>query len=188
MSYNTMADMRVDPRFNSRVQSSIIQEAQARPISEFTEAIKLNAMSVGALFVTLIHTDPAISDAYEQEGEDSVTDEMILGGVRLNWDEVESLWRQQTGLAPLPPVDPAAPTIIAIDPIRGTSGTTVTITGTTLSGTTSVTIDGYDCVPLTVVSDTEVTVVTPAGPHKGTYPVLVTVDGIVVTGSNFQVT
>lgn len=187
-SYQTMAQMRVDPMLSSRIQSCIIQESQARPSSDFTEFIKLNAMTVGTLFISLMHTDPIMSDAYEASGVDGVTDQMILDGVRANWDEVESLWRKQTGLAPLPPVDPAVPTVIAVDPIRGGVGTTVTVTGTLLSGTTSVTIDTFACDSLTVVSDTEVTAVTPAGPHKGTYPVMVTVNGAVLTGSNFQVT
>jgi hypothetical protein len=86
MGYYTMSEMRTDPRLTSRVQSCVIEQAQQYPTSEFTGEIKLNAMTVGMLFMTLMHTDPTMSDAYEEEGEDSVTDEMILDSVTRNWD------------------------------------------------------------------------------------------------------
>jgi hypothetical protein len=56
------------------------------------------------------------------------------------------------------------PVLTGIDPDSGTSlgGTTVTLTGTGLSGTTSVTFDGTSATNVTVVSDSEVTADTPA--------------------------
>ena len=58
----------------------------------------------------------------------------------------------------------AAPTIAAVSPADGPAagGTSVTITGTGLIGTTEVTFDGAPAPGLVVVSDTEVTVDTPA--------------------------
>lgn len=58
-----------------------------------------------------------------------------------------------------------APTITTLDPDEGpeTGGTAVTITGTGLVGSTGVTFDGIPGTGFTVVSDTEITVVTP--PH-----------------------
>lgn len=82
----------------------------------------------------------------------------------------------------------AGPGVTAVNPTSGTNGTALTITGTGLSSTTNVSVNDFDCDSLNVVSDTEVTAVTPTGAHKGTYPVLVTVAGNVITGPNFQVT
>ncbi|MDN8548976.1 IPT/TIG domain-containing protein [Microbacterium sp. NM3R9] len=57
------------------------------------------------------------------------------------------------------------PVIGTIDPVRGpeTGGTVVTITGSNFTGVTSVTFDGRPGSALTVVSDTELRVTTPAG-------------------------
>jgi len=93
-SYETMAQMRLDPLLNSRIQSCVIQQAQTKPDSPFVEAIKTNSMSVVGLFVPLMTTDQIFSDAYEQDGNDGVTDQMILAGVQANWDGVESMWRR----------------------------------------------------------------------------------------------
>lgn len=56
------------------------------------------------------------------------------------------------------------PTVLSVDPSHGPAagGTTVTLTGTRFTGATAVTFDGIPGVDLTVVSDTEVTVTTPA--------------------------
>ncbi len=58
----------------------------------------------------------------------------------------------------------AAPTLTAVTPDTGpaTGATPVTLTGTGLTGTTAVTFDGVPATGLVVVSDTEVTVDTPA--------------------------
>lgn len=61
-------------------------------------------------------------------------------------------------------VEPGAPTLTAIDPIRGTElgGTVVTITGEDFTGTTSVTFDGIEATDFEVISDTEIEATTPA--------------------------
>jgi hypothetical protein len=167
-----MAEMRVDPRLNSRVQSCVIEQAQAQPTSEFTDTIKLNAMTVGTLFMTLMHIDPAMSFAYEQEGEDSVTDEMIVSGVQTNWFEVERLWRQQSGLPPEGGTPPPSPEVTSVSPTTGArnGGVTLTITGVALTDTTKVSLNNIACTALSVVSDTSTAVATQSG--QGLYPVV----------------
>lgn len=99
-SYETMAQMRMDPLLNSRIQSAVIEQAQLKADSPFVETIKNNSMTVTSLFVTLMTTDQIFSDAYETK--DGVTDEMILGGVQTNWAEVESMWRRANQKVPAP--------------------------------------------------------------------------------------
>jgi uncharacterized protein YhjY with autotransporter beta-barrel domain len=67
------------------------------------------------------------------------------------------------------------PTVTAISPASGSTdgGTSVTITGTEFTGTTDVTIGGTAVTSYTVVSDTQITAVTPAG-SSGQASVLVT--------------
>jgi hypothetical protein len=76
----------------------------------------------------------------------------------------------------------AAPTLTAVTPDTGPAlgGTTVTLTGTGLTGTTAVTFDGVPATNLIVVSDTEVTVDTPAH-AAGPVDVDVTTPGGTVT-------
>ena len=76
---------------------------------------------------------------------------------------------------------PPAPTVSSVSPLTGTTagGTSITITGTNLTGTTGVTVGGNACASFTVVSATSVTCVTPAG-TAGTVSVVVTTGG----GSN----
>jgi formylglycine-generating enzyme required for sulfatase activity len=59
----------------------------------------------------------------------------------------------------------AAPTLASVSPGSGptSGGTAITLTGTNLSGTTSVTVGGVAATGVTVVSPTTVTAVTPAG-------------------------
>lgn len=59
-------------------------------------------------------------------------------------------------------VEPA-PVITSVTPVGAAAGSTVTITGTGLSGTTSVTFGGVAASSVNVVSDTQVTAVAPSG-------------------------
>lgn len=69
----------------------------------------------------------------------------------------------------------AAPTVASIFPSSGTTagGTAVTITGTGFSAGATVTIGGQACTTVVVVSDTQITCVTPSG-TAGTANVVVT--------------
>ena len=72
----------------------------------------------------------------------------------------------------------AAPTVTGISPPSGSTlgGTSVTITGTNLTGATAVTIGGLAATAVTVVNSTSITATTPAG-TAGTASVLVTTPG-----------
>ena len=72
----------------------------------------------------------------------------------------------------------AAPTLASVNPTDGPAagGTTVTLTGTGLTGTTAVSFDGVPAVAFTVVDDDQITAVTPE--HSvGTVDVAVTTAG-----------
>ncbi|MBE2285889.1 MAG: IPT/TIG domain-containing protein [Prosthecobacter sp.] len=68
-----------------------------------------------------------------------------------------------------------APTVTAISPASGptSGGTSVTITGTNFTGATGVTIGGTTATSVSVVNDTKITAITPAG-TAGTASVVVT--------------
>lgn len=76
--------------------------------------------------------------------------------------------------------------VSAISPATGPAagGTTVTLTGTNLRGTTGVTFGGTAATAVTVVSETRVTCVTPAK-TAGPYNVVVADDSGSVTKTNF---
>ena len=71
-----------------------------------------------------------------------------------------------------------APTVASVDPTSGTTvgGTTVTITGTNLTGATAVTFGGVPATSFTVVNATTITAVTPAH-AAGAFDVVVTTPG-----------
>jgi len=75
-------------------------------------------------------------------------------------------WRldRQSVRTTAPTVVAPAPELTAVSPTSGTTagGTTITISGTGLTGTTGVTVGGSAATSVTVVSDTEVTCVAPA--------------------------
>ncbi|MCE2883527.1 MAG: IPT/TIG domain-containing protein [Planctomycetaceae bacterium] len=79
----------------------------------------------------------------------------------------------------------AVPTITAVAPASGPQGggTTITITGTNLNGTTAVEVGGVACTAVTVVSATTVTAVTASG-TVGAKSVSVTTPGGTATKSN----
>ena len=79
----------------------------------------------------------------------------------------------------------AVPTLVAVSPTDGPAagGTSVTLTGTGLTGTTSVTFDGVPATSVLVVDDTTVTATTPA--HvAGAVDVQVTTPGGSATASS----
>jgi hypothetical protein len=89
-----------------------------------------------------------------------------------------------SGRATAKPVPVPAPKITSLAPISGTAagGTTVTITGTDLNGTSSVTFDGTEATSVRVVDSKSVTCVAPAhaaGPVK----VELTVTGVTATAT-----
>ena len=76
------------------------------------------------------------------------------------------------------------PRVVSVSPQSGpvSGGTTVTITGTGFTGTTKVAFGAVAAVSFAVVSDTEITAVTPAQP-AGTRVVYVTTAGGVTSPS-----
>ncbi|MGB6386309.1 MAG: FG-GAP-like repeat-containing protein [Terriglobales bacterium] len=69
-------------------------------------------------------------------------------------------------------------TITSFTPASGPVGTSVTITGTSLTGTTRVTFDGVAATTFKAVSETEVTATVPTGAKTG--KIAVTTNGVVV--------
>ena len=83
-------------------------------------------------------------------------------------------------------VNQPAPTVTSLSPARGAVGTFVTITGTNLTGSTSLTLNGVRINNFTVVNGTTITFTVPAGATTG--PVVVTTTGGVSSGATFTVT
>jgi hypothetical protein len=87
----------------------------------------------------------------------------------------------------------AGPTITAVSPDTGptTGGTAITITGTNLTGATSVVVAGDAATDVTVVSSTKITATTPAYSSAGLHYVRVTTpsgESADSTGSEFTYT
>ncbi len=79
-----------------------------------------------------------------------------------------------------------APTLTALSPTSGPVGASVTLTGTNLSGVTSVQFNGTAATTFTVVNATTLTATVPAGATTG--PVTVTAPRGTATGPGFTVT
>jgi Ca2+-binding RTX toxin-like protein len=117
-------------------------------------------------FLAGIHT--AQADAYTA----GLSPTIIGGGADLNGDGIVQ-------------VEGAAPTITSFDPTSGPVGTSVTITGTDLSGATSVTFNGMAA---TITSNTATEIVTTVPADATTGPITVTTAGGTATGGTFTVT
>jgi Ca2+-binding RTX toxin-like protein len=79
----------------------------------------------------------------------------------------------------------AAPTIASFDPTSGTVGTSVTISGTDLSGATAVT---FNEVAATITSNSATEIVTTVPADATTGPIAVTTAGGTATGGTFTMT
>lgn len=75
----------------------------------------------------------------------------------------------------------ATPTVASFSPASGAVGTTVTVTGTNLSGATAVTLNGVAITGFTVVNATTITFVVPSGATSG--PIAVTTPGGTATST-----
>ena len=78
------------------------------------------------------------------------------------------------------------PHITSFTPTDGPIGTEVTITGTTLTGTSKVTFDGVDASSFEVISDSEVKVIVPAGAKTGKIEIT-TPGGTATSSTNFTI-
>lgn len=81
----------------------------------------------------------------------------------------------------------APPTLSNFSPTIGTAGTTVTINGTNFSSASAVRFNGVDAASFTVVSNTQITAVVPAGASTGVLTV-VNSGGSVNSSSSFSAT
>jgi hypothetical protein len=91
------------------------------------------------------------------------------------------------GIANSPAAFTVGPSITAFSPTSGPVGTSVTITGNSLTGTTKVTFGGVAATSFQVIKDTQVDALVPTGAVTG--PIAVTTSGGTGTSaSNFTVT
>jgi hypothetical protein len=137
--------------------------------------VMLNSICAGPNFADVVDNGDGTIDSSK------ITDEEIQSHTQSMFSEVAKIFYPYSA-------SPPQPVISGVSPTGGPNGTTITVSGVALSGTTKITLDTFDCVNLDVVSDTEVTADTPAGPHKGAVAIDVTVDGTVISGPTFQVT
>lgn len=79
-----------------------------------------------------------------------------------------------------------APVISSFAPASGLAGTTVTITGTDFTGATTVRFNGINATSFSVVSDTQITAVVPAGASTGRISVA-TANGAAASTTDFAV-
>lgn len=191
MSYLTYAKLLGDGEFGMRARACINEQANAfsdqtgSPVDLLAvdllkqEALQtnvmLNAIAAGPNFATIIDNGDGTIDSTR------ITDEDILAHTQVMFSEVARIFYPPAAAPPVPSVTSVAPT-------SGPVGTTITITGTALTNTSAVTLGGTACTSLHVVSATQVTAVTPAGPNKGSRALDVTVGGNVLTGLTFTVT
>jgi hypothetical protein len=77
------------------------------------------------------------------------------------------------------------PTVTGISPTSGPAATSITVTGTGLMDTSSVTIGGQNCPVFTIHNANEVVVV--VDPAAVTGPVVLTASALTATGPNFTV-
>ena len=80
--------------------------------------------------------------------------------------------------------DPPAPTVTAVSPARGSTagGTPVTITGTGFDGATAVTFGGTPATSFSVLSDSQITAISPPGTAGANNVTVATVNGTSATG------
>jgi hypothetical protein len=83
-----------------------------------------------------------------------------------------------------------APTVTALDPVSGAAagGTAIVLTGTGLSGARAVLFDGVPGTALSVVSDAELAVTSPAHGAGAVDVVVVTPGGVVTEASGYTFT
>ena len=92
-----------------------------------------------------------------------------------------------TGTNPPPPQPAATPTISSFTPASGPAGTSISVTGTNLTGTTSISIGGVAATTFAVVNATNATATVPSGAVTGKVTI-VTPQGNATSASNFTVT
>jgi hypothetical protein len=139
--------------------------------------VLLNSICAGPNFSDIVDNGDGTIDSSK------ITDEDITSHTDNMFSEVARIFYPYSADTP-----PSQPVISGVDPTSGSKGTTITISGVALSGTTNVALNDLDCTNLNVVSDTEVTADTPLDTGKGVWPLVVTVDGTDITGPIFQVT
>jgi hypothetical protein len=210
MSYASMAALGQDLDFQTRVRACAYIECQQNldnpdraDWSNLAYDTLRGAETVMDSFVRFVAQTPSIADtAGDPPDQSLITDTDLAAAVNDCYPIIASLWYNTDGTSwsgaihpPVEPPEPEPPVVSSVDgvsPASGSKGTAITLTGTGLTGTTNVTIGGKNCTSLSVLDDTQVTAVTPAGSGgqqvpTGVYPVMVMVGSNVITGPNFEV-
>jgi hypothetical protein len=200
MSYASMAALGQDPEFQTRVKVAAYIDCQQNldnpdraDWSNLAYDILRGADTALDSFVRFVAQTPSIADtAGDPPDQSKITDDELAVAVNECYPVVASLWYNPDGSgwtgALYPPVEPVEPSVTGVSPASGPfhATTDVTIAGTGLTGTTLVNI-GEDCLNLNVFDDATVSATVVDSLGKGVYPVLVTVDGNVITGPDFEV-
>jgi hypothetical protein len=212
MSYASMAQLAKDQDFQDRVKVCATIECQSRlddpnraDWSNLAYDTLRGADHVMDSFIRFTAQTQAVADAAGDPPDQSqVTDEGISTAVDAAYPVISSLWYNPDGTpwggALHPPVEEPPdvppdgggeappPAVTGFSPASGPKGSTVTITGVSLTGTTLVNI-GMDCPSFEVVDDATVTASINTGVNKGHWDVLVTVGADFLTApGQFQVT
>lgn len=157
---------------------TLVGDSTAHVVSFRTGGTELVPGSEYVLFATLlrdVQPDTPDSSAWLTTGDVMPGQVVFLNArsfdqvTRTPWDAAPALDLMYTAEFE------AAPTVRSVTPARGDigGGSTITITGADLTGTTAVTIGGHAATDVRVVSDGEVTATVPAG-VAGTADVTVT--------------
>jgi len=157
---------------------TLVGDSTAHVVSFRTGGTELRPGSEYVLFATLlrdVQPDSPDSSAWPTTG-DVMPGQVVFLNAR-SFDQVTSTpWDAAPSLDLMYTAEfEAAPTVRSVTPARGDigGGSTITVTGADLSGTTAVTVGGHAATDVRVVSDGEVTATVPAG-VAGTADVTVT--------------
>lgn len=153
-------------------------------------SISLNSTSITGQFSLLQNPFVPVTSLNIPAGSSTVSfyyRDSAVGTPTITCSEVpDQGWKdavQQVTIKVLPP----PPIIVGFDPIEGSVGTEVAITGQNLSDVTQVTFNGVEAATVNVVSDTELKVEVPTGASSGKIKV-VTPGGEATSTADFTVT
>jgi hypothetical protein len=98
MSYQNQANLATDPLFTQRLAAGLAQEAQSKPMVDLAGMIMRNPTEGARVFMPFVASAPGFDTTYADNGQEGITDLMMLSAIQSAWPKVEALY--------FPPVEP----------------------------------------------------------------------------------
>jgi len=92
MSYQDQSNLATDPLFKQRLAAGLAAEAQGKPMVDLAGMVMRNPVEGARVFMPFVASSPGFDTEYAANGQQAITDLMMLSSMQTAWPKVEALY------------------------------------------------------------------------------------------------